>query len=122
LAWREGETAPGFLLCLAMPFSFPSAPALIRMAFLHTLRVSELVDLRLQQIDLTTATIHIRRVKNETPSKQGDELRFLRVLRRQHPHPDYVFLSERKAPLSVDGAQKLIERLGEATDTNPLGC
>jgi site-specific recombinase XerD len=32
----------------------------------------------------------------------------------EHPHADFVFLSERKAPLSVDGAQKLIERLGEA--------
>jgi site-specific recombinase XerD len=38
----------------------------------------------------------------------------LRALRREHPHADFVFLSERKAPLSVDGAQKLIERLGEA--------
>jgi len=45
---------------------------------------------------------------------QGDELRLLRALRREHPHADFVFLSERKAPLSVDGAQKLIERLGEA--------
>ena len=31
-------------------------------------------------------------------------------------HADFVFLSERKAPLSVDGAQKLIERLGEAAE------
>ena len=38
----------------------------------------------------------------------------MRALRREHPHADFVFLSERKAPLSVDGAQKLIERLGEA--------
>src|SRR5215211_1827901 len=29
---------------------------------------------------------------------------------------DFVFLSERKAPLSVDGAQKLIERLGVAAE------
>jgi site-specific recombinase XerD len=29
-------------------------------------------------------------------------------------HADFVFLSERKAPLSIDGAQKLIERLGVA--------
>ena len=48
------------------------------------------------------------------PGLQGDELRLLRALRREHPHADFVFLSERKAPLSVDGAQKLIERLGEA--------
>ena len=47
---------------------------------------------------------------------QGDELRLLRALRREHPHADFVFLSERKAPLSVDGAQKLIERLGVAAE------
>ena len=46
---------------------------------------------------------------------EGDELRFLRALRRQHPHAEFVFLSERKAPLSVDGAQKLIEN-GEAAE------
>jgi integrase len=79
--------------------------------------VSELVGLRWQQIHLDTATIHITRAKNGTPGihgLQGDELRLLRALRREHPHADFVFLSERKAPLSVDGAQKLIERLGEA--------
>ena len=80
-------------------------------------RVSELVGLSWQQIELATATIHIKRAKNGTPSNQrieGDELRLLRALRREHPHADFVFLSERKAPVSVDGAQKLIERLGEA--------
>ena len=72
-----------------------------------------------QQIDLDTATIHIRRAKNGTPGihgLEGDELRLLRALRREHPHADFVFLSERKAPLSVDGAQKLIERLGVAAE------
>ena len=90
---------------------------MIRMAFLHALRVSELVGLRWQQISLDTATIHITRAKNGTPGihgLQGDELRFLRALRRANPDADFVFLSERKAPLSIDGAQKLIERLGEA--------
>jgi type 1 fimbriae regulatory protein FimB/type 1 fimbriae regulatory protein FimE len=90
---------------------------LILMAFRHALRVSELVDLRWQQIHLDTATINITRAKNGTPGihgLQGDELRLLRALRRDHPHGDFVFLSERKAPLSVDGAQKLIERLGVA--------
>jgi integrase len=90
---------------------------LILMAFRHALRVSELVDLRWQQVHLDTATIDIRRAKNGTPGihgLQGDELRLLRALRRDNPHADFVFLSERKAPLSIDGAQKLIERLGEA--------
>ena len=90
---------------------------LILMAFRHALRVSELVDLRWQQVHLDSATIDIRRAKNGTPSihgLQGDELRALRALRREYPHADFVFLSERKAPLSVDGAQKLIVRLGES--------
>jgi integrase len=75
-----------------------------RMAFLHALRVSELVNLRWQQVHIGTPGIH---------GLQGDELRFLRA-HRENPHADFVFLSERKAPLSIDGAQKLIERLGEA--------
>src|SRR5436305_218186 len=92
---------------------------LILMALRHALRVSELVDIRWQQIDLDTATVHIRRAKNGTPGihgLEGDELRLLRALRREHPHADFVFLSERKAPLSIDGAQKLIERLGESAE------
>jgi integrase len=55
---------------------------LILMAFRHALRVSELVDIRWLQIDLDTATIHIRRAKNGTPGihgLQGDELRLLRA-------------------------------------------
>ena len=44
---------------------------LILMAFRHALRVSELVDLRWQQIDLDTATVHIRRAKNGTPGIHG---------------------------------------------------
>jgi integrase len=90
---------------------------LILMAFRHALRVSELVGLRWERVHLDTATVHITRAKNGTPGNhglQGEELRLLRALRREHPHADFVFLSERKAPLSVDGAQKLIERLGEA--------
>lgn len=91
---------------------------MIRMAFLHALRGSELVDLRRQHVHLDSATIDIRRAKNGTPGihgLQGDELRFFGALRREHPHADFVFLSERKAPLSVDGAQKLIEN-GEAAE------
>jgi type 1 fimbriae regulatory protein FimB/type 1 fimbriae regulatory protein FimE len=91
---------------------------LILLAYRHALRVSELVDIKVEQIDLRAATIHIRRAKNGTPGihgLQGDELRLIRALIRENgEHCSYLFLSERKAPLSIDGAQKLIERLGEA--------
>jgi type 1 fimbriae regulatory protein FimB/type 1 fimbriae regulatory protein FimE len=90
---------------------------LILMGFRHALRVSELVSLRWQQVSLDKATIHINRAKSGIPGVhglQGDELRALRALRRKHPHSEFIFLSERKAPLAIDGAQKLIERLGVA--------
>ena len=90
---------------------------LILLAFRHALRVSELVDVKVEQIDLKAATIHIRRAKNGAPGihgLQGDELRLIRSLLREQPNSSFLFLSERKAPLSIDGAQKLIERLGEA--------
>jgi integrase len=77
---------------------------LILMAFRHALRVSELVNMQWQQIDLDAAAIHIRRAKNGTAGihgLQGDELRLLRALRREQPHADFVFLSERRAPLGV---------------------
>jgi len=90
---------------------------LILLAYRHALPVSELVDVKVEQIDLKAATIHIRRAKNGTPGihgLQGDEVRLIRELLRAQPNSTFLFLSERRAPLSVDGAQKLIERLGEA--------
>ena len=89
---------------------------LVLMAYRHALRVSELVDLRVDQIDLKAATIHVRRAKNGTPGVhglQGDELRLIRtVIRENGQDCRFLFISERGAPLSIDGAQKLIERLG----------
>ena len=91
---------------------------LILLAYRHALRVSELVGLTVEQFDLKAATVHIRRAKNGTPGihgLQGDELRLIRQLIRENgEHSRFLFLSERKAPLSINGAQRLIERLGEA--------
>src|SRR6516165_5088829 len=50
---------------------------------------------------------------NKRP-RPGDELRLIRALLRENPNVTFLFLSERKAPLSVDGVQKLVERLGVA--------
>jgi hypothetical protein len=44
---------------------------LILMAFRHATRVSELVDLRWQQVHLDGATVDIRRAKNGTPGIHG---------------------------------------------------
>ena len=99
-----------FLLHLLRNASACSRPARFALASLRS-------DVRVEAIDLKAATIHIRRAKNGTPGihgLQGDELRLIRALIRENPNSNFLFLSERKAPLSTDGAQKLVERLGEA--------
>jgi len=56
---------------------------MILVGYRHGLRVSELVDLRWDQMEFATATLHVRRVKQGTPSTHpilGDELRALRRL------------------------------------------
>ena len=59
---------------------------MILVAYRHGLRVGELADLRWDQVDSKTATLHVRRVKQGTPSTHpilGDELRALRRLQRE---------------------------------------
>jgi len=89
---------------------------MILVAYRHGLRVSELVDLRWDQVDFRTATLHVRRVKQGTPSTHpivGDELRALRRLQReQAPKSPFVFTSERGAPFSSAGFARMIERAG----------
>jgi site-specific recombinase XerD len=89
---------------------------MILVAWRHGLRVSELVDLRWDQIDFASATLHIRRVKQGTPSTHpimGDELRALRRLQReQEPASPFVFTSERAGPFTTAGFARLMERAG----------
>ena len=89
---------------------------IILVAYRHGLRASELVDLRWDQVDFRTANLHVRRVKQGTPSTHpipGDELRALRRLQReQEPKSPFVFTSERGAPFSTAGFARMVERGG----------
>jgi integrase len=89
---------------------------MILVAYRHGLRVSELVDLRWDQVDFRTATLHVRRVKQGTPSTHpivGDELRALRRLQReQDPKSPFAFTSERGAPFTTAGFARMLERAG----------
>src|SRR5664280_2448228 len=89
---------------------------MILVGYRHGLRVSELVDLRWDQVEFRTATLHVRRVKRGTPSTHpmlGDELRALRRLQReQEPKSPFVFTSERGAPFSTAGFARMVERAG----------
>jgi type 1 fimbriae regulatory protein FimB/type 1 fimbriae regulatory protein FimE len=89
---------------------------MILAAYRHGLRASELADLRWDQIGFATATLHVRRVKQGSPSTHpilGDELRRLRRLQReQRPKSPFVFTSERGAPFSAAGFARMVERAG----------
>jgi integrase len=87
---------------------------MILVAFRHGLRAAELVDLRWEQFDLVSAVMHVRRVKNGSPSTHpltGRELRALRRLRREQSSPGpFVFLSERGAPMTTPGFLRMLAR------------
>jgi integrase len=89
---------------------------MILVAFRHGLRASEVADLRWDQVDFATATLHVRRVKQGSPSTHpilGDELRSFRRLRReQEPKSPFVFTSERGAPFTTAGFARMVERAG----------
>lgn len=95
---------------------------MVLVAYRHGLRASELVDLRWDQVDFATATLHVRRVKRGTPSTHpvmGDELRALRRLQReQSPQSPFMFTSERGAPFGTAGFARMIERAGQEAKLN----
>jgi type 1 fimbriae regulatory protein FimE len=97
---------------------------LILIAYRHGLRVSELVSLRWDQIDLAQGLVHVARLKNGMPSVhplRGPELRALRRLQREDASATYVLVSERKAPLTPHTVRKLVARAGrQAGITFPI--
>lgn len=99
--------------------------ALVLVMYRHGLRVSEAAALRWDMVDLAAALIHVRRVKNGTPTTHpmtGKELRHLRRWQGEQAKlcggdpPPYVFTSGRglnDAPLSTDRVHAIIEGAGK---------
>jgi type 1 fimbriae regulatory protein FimE len=88
---------------------------LILIAYRHGLRVSELVALRWDQIDLKAGTVHVNRLKNGRDAVhpiRGPELRALRRLQRDYPASPYVFSTERRGPLTDSAVRKIVARAG----------
>ena len=91
---------------------------MLLVAYRHGLRASELTDLRWDQIDFSTANLHVRRAKRGTPATHpilGDELRALRRLQReQAPKSPFVFTTERGGPFTTAGFARIVRlRPGE---------
>jgi integrase len=88
---------------------------MLLVGYRHGLRASEICDLRWDQIDFVTATMHVTRVKSGKPSThpiRGDELRALRKLHRHVRPSPFVFLSERGAPFATDSFNWMVKRAG----------
>ncbi len=82
---------------------------LILLTYRHGLRAAEVCDLRWDYVDFNGAVLHVRRVKNGTPSThpiQGDELRALRRLHREAPLSPFVFVSKRGSPFTTAGSSR----------------
>src|SRR5262245_56083854 len=90
----------------------------ILIAYRHGLRASELVALRWDDIEMTTGRLHARRAKAGATSVHpigAKESRALRRLQREATVTSpCIFASERGAPLSVAGYQRMVARAGEA--------
>ena len=87
---------------------------MLLIAFRHGLRASEVCGLQWSDVEFETGTLHLRRAKGGATATHpllGDELRALRALKREAKSP-FIFVSERDAPFSVAGLQKLVERAG----------
>ena len=77
--------------------------AMLLLAFRHGLRVSELINMRMADVDLDTGRLFVRRLKGSLSTShplEGDEIRALRAWLRQQTNAPFcnspvVFLSKR---------------------------
>ena len=99
---------------------------MILMMFRHGLRVTELTRLRWDDVDWSENHIYIRRIKRGKDSNQfieGKELRLLRQHKREQEEffggkeqflkTAWIFMSERKTPLTDEAVRHIVKRAGE---------
>jgi integrase len=84
---------------------------MVRMAYRHGMRASEVCTLRWDAINLDEGTLYVRRRKmgkDSSHSMDRDELSALRKLHKDRTGP-WVFESERGGPCSVDTLARVIK-------------
>ncbi len=91
--------------------------AMILIAYRHGLRASELVSLRVSDLDLRSGTIYCRRAKGSRsslhPMKPDEVAAVEKVLaRRDLPASDYVFQSERSEKMTRSAFWRIVSHAG----------
>ena len=92
---------------------------IILLAYRHGLRVSKLVRLKWLQVDFFQGKLYVHRRKNGVHSTHplaDVELRALRKQQREYPENPFVFISERKAPLTEYIFRKLLTRAAKVAN------
>lgn len=90
--------------------------AIILLGYRHGLRVSELINLKWDQVDFEMKQLHVSRLKNGNPSVQPlaeIEITILHDLQKASKATT-VFQSERNSRLTADAVRKIIRRVGNA--------
>ena len=89
---------------------------LVVLAYRHALRVSELCNMKWDQVHFNDGKLYVARLKNGDPSVhylEGDEIRMLRKLERDYPESPFLFVSQKGGPLSARTVHDIIARAGE---------
>lgn len=111
------------LMDAAQSMSFPERNrCLIMMAFIHGFRASELLDLRLSDIDASGKQLNIRRIKNgfsTTHPLLPDEYNLIKLWLKQRKliengvEGDWLFLSRKRRPISRQHFFSIIREAGK---------
>ena len=94
---------------------------MILMMYRHGFRVSELIDVKMADIDMDSHHIWVRRIKKGLSTHQpmtGDEVRALKRylrLRKKLGTSDYLFINERKEPFTRKAVNYMLTAVSDKT-------
>ncbi len=97
---------------------------MVLLAYRHGLRASELIKLRIDDFDLDTGRLWVKRLKNGLSTRQplaGDELRAVKAyLRSRDDRLPYAFLSSQGGPMTRQAWYYLVGQAGERAELGPV--
>lgn len=97
---------------------------LITMMYKHGLRVSEVINIKLSDLNLNTSRIWIRRLKGGLSVEHpipGEELRLIRkYLRTKENELPWLFINERNLPLTRQAVNYMISSVSKIAGLNNL--